>query len=557
LDPERTGAGPGSRCVSEVEPSKSASPRLKELTDKLLESIVELEPVEATGLGLHASDHRLPDASVPAFEQREERWRSLLALCEQVPDAELEPAERIDRDLAAGQLRVRLHDLVTRLEPQRNPTYYTSTVTASVFLLLLREHAPMPERLEAIASRLEQVPGFLAEAMLRLEKPPALWVEIALDDAEGAMEFLHATVPVLAGQHPGLTDRLLAANLKAVRALSSFADFLQRDLALQAVPSFAAGREVFEHNLRHRHRIADSPEELLDMGRQELDRARRAMERLARDAGEPGWHEMLESIQMHHPSGPELLAAYEEALERTRRFVAERDLATLPEDEELEIIETPAFLRHVIPFAAYYPPAPFEEKRKGFFLVTAPPDDETRQARLRGHSYASITLTALHEAFPGHHLQLTRSAHTGSPLRRLADSSMFGEGWALYCEEMMYEEGFYDRKTRLLQLKDLAWRACRVIIDVGLHTGSMDFHDAVEMLEREVKMDRQSAEAEVKWYSLAPTYPLSYLRGMREILRMRDRWRERGPYVAKAFHDALLSAGTLPMSLAERHVFGG
>jgi uncharacterized protein (DUF885 family) len=228
----------------------------------------------------------------------------------------------------------------------------------------------------------------------------------------------------------------------------------------------------------------------------------------------------------------------------------------VPPDEELEIIETPVFLRHVVPFAAYYPPAPFEQRQKGYFLVTPPPEDESREARLRGHNYGFITLTTLHEAFPGHHLQLTVANRSGSALRRLSDNSMFAEGWALYCEEMMYEAGFYDRKTRLLQLKDLAWRACRVLIDVGLHTGTMGFDEAVEMMIREVKLDRDSAVAEVKWYSLAPTYPLSYLRGQREILRLRDRWRERGPYEARAFHDALLSAGTLPMALAERHVFG-
>jgi uncharacterized protein (DUF885 family) len=531
--------------------------KLDSLTEQLLRSLVELEPVEATGLGLHDSDHRLPDVTLPAWEERVERFRGLLAQAEALAPERLEPAERIDRDILLGGLRVRLHEILELRLPQRNPAWYTGLLTHSVFYLLLRDFAPMEERLEAVASRLDQMPRFLAEAMLLLDQPPAVWVEIAIEELEGALDFFHATFPVLADQYPRLKRRLLSSNLRALRAMSSFCEVLQKDVLARSSKTFATGRDTFDFLLRHRHRIADSPEELSAMGHEELDRTRQAMDRMAQDAGETSWEEMMSRIQLHHPSSGELLKAYEEALQRARSFVIERGIATVPEGEELEIIETPVFLRHIVPFAAYYQPGPFEARQKGHFLVTPPPDDETRELRLRGHNYSGITLTTLHESFPGHHLQLAVSNRVGSPLRKLADNSMFAEGWALYCEEMMYEAGFYDRKTRLLQLKDLAWRACRVLIDVELHTGAMGFDEAVEMLVREAKLDRPSAVAEVKWYSLAPTYPLSYLRGKREILRMRDRWREqRGPYDARAFHDALLSAGTLPMALAEQHLFG-
>jgi uncharacterized protein (DUF885 family) len=535
----------------------NASPsKLSPLTDELLRILVDLEPVEATGLGLHDSDHLLPDVSLPAWEARVERYRALLARAEALAPEALDPAGRIDREILLGWLRVRLHEILDLRFPQRNPGWYTFLLTHSVFYLLLRDFAPMEERLEAVAARLDQVPRFLAEAALRLDQPPALWVEIALEETEGAMDFFHATFPVLAEQFPKLKRRLLSANLKALRAMVTFSELLQKDVMARSSKTFAAGRDTFEFMLQHRHRIADSPEELSAMGHEELDRARRAMDRMAQEAGETSWEEMVARIQLHHPSSADLLQAYEESLSRARLFVVERGLATLPE-EELEIIETPAFLRHVVPFAAYYQPAPFEARQKGHFLVTVPAEDETRELRLRGHNYPGITLTTLHESFPGHHLQLSVSNRAGSPLRRLSDNSMFAEGWALYCEEMMYEAGFYDRKTRLLQLKDLVWRACRVLIDVGLHTGTMGFDDAVEMLVREAKLDRPSAVADVKWYTMAPTYPLSYLRGKREILRLRDRWREqRGPFDAKAFHDALLSAGTLPMALAEQHLFG-
>ncbi|GAG11780.1 unnamed protein product, partial [marine sediment metagenome] len=159
----------------------------------------------------------------------------------------------------------------------------------------------------------------------------------------------------------------------------------------------------------------------------------------------------------------------------------------------------------------------------------------------------------------GHHLQLVRGALVGSRFRKLAGSSLFAEGWALYCEELMYDTGFFPQAgTRLVQLEARLWRAARVIIDASIHTGDMTFDEAVKFLVDKVRLSKAHAVAEVKRYTQSPTQPMTYIVGMQEVMRIRsEQERKLGSrFDLKAFHDSLLSAGTLPPKLVEAEVFG-
>jgi uncharacterized protein (DUF885 family) len=227
----------------------------------------------------------------------------------------------------------------------------------------------------------------------------------------------------------------------------------------------------------------------------------------------------------------------------------------------LEIIPTPMVFRPTYPYAGYMSPGPFETDQRGYFWVTpidnmADPDRQKEQ--LAGHSLAAIEVRTLHEGYPGHHLQLCQANRIASKVRRLFSSTVFIEGWALYCEEKFRELGYYrDRKTELIQLKDQLWRACRIVIDVGLHTGQMTFDDAVDMLVDVARLEKVNARAEVKRYSLSPTQPMSYLIGKIEIERFADRFFSRFPQKnMRRFHDELLSYGSIPIALVEKAVVG-
>jgi uncharacterized protein (DUF885 family) len=200
-------------------------------------------------------------------------------------------------------------------------------------------------------------------------------------------------------------------------------------------------------------------------------------------------------------------------------------------------------------------PAPFEKQQKGYFFVTLVDEKlspEEQEDMLRGHSLYGIPVTALHEGYPGHHLQLVHANYLKNKLRRLLSTNVFIEGWALYCEEMMYDAGFYsDQRSRLLQLKDQLWRACRVIIDVGLHTKKMQYDEAVDLLVDCAKLQKVHAQKEVTRYTFSPTQPMSYLIGKSQILDLKKDYQSKAGvnFNLKEFHDQLLSYGSIPVCL--------
>lgn len=175
--------------------------------------------------------------------------------------------------------------------------------------------------------------------------------------------------------------------------------------------------------------------------------------------------EIIEADKADHPSAEELLPEYRRVMEAAKNFTVAHAITTIPSGESLRIIETPGFLRLVIPYAAYIPPGIFEEKLEGLFLVTPPASEaspEDQEEKLKGQPHSKIPVTALHEAYPGHHLQLAWSARQGSTARKLGMmlSTLFIEGWAFYCEELMEELGFNNSAIQKLgRLNDQLWRA--------------------------------------------------------------------------------------------------
>ncbi|MBV8365479.1 MAG: DUF885 domain-containing protein, partial [Candidatus Eremiobacteraeota bacterium] len=183
---------------------------------------------------------------------------------------------------------------------------------------------------------------------------------------------------------------------------------------------------------------------------------------------------------------------------------------------------------------------------------SAPAPEQREQ--MVGHNLYGMLLTNVHEGYPGHHLQLVVANKAPSLVRRLHDSTVFAEGWALYCEQLVLDEGFdEDPRTRLFQLKDQLWRACRVVIDVELHTGDMTFDQAVAMLVDVAKLEHVNAVGEVRRYTLYPTQPMSYLVGKQQIMDLREREKQRlgSAFSLREFHDRLLSQGTIPVALVE------
>jgi uncharacterized protein (DUF885 family) len=247
------------------------------------------------------------------------------------------------------------------------------------------------------------------------------------------------------------------------------------------------------------------------------------------------------------------LAGYRDSMMRARRVILEHDLATLPLADMIEVVPTPKHMRSTIPLAAYFEPAAFDRPIRGVYIVTPSVDGDPRA--MREHNWASIVNTSVHEAYPGHHLQLSAALANATPARLLVDAPEFVEGWGMYCEQMMLEEGFEDSPARrVIVATDAIWRAARIILDIRLHRGEMGVGEAIDYLVDHTGFERPVARAEVQRYTQTPGYNLSYLLGKVLLLRLRDDERERqgDRFTLKGFHDALLYSGSLPISFQRR-----
>ena len=508
----------------------------QEVVDRFFERLMELRPVDATYHGLHQHDHRLPDGSLAGAEER-------LALVRRLESDLASTEGGLDLDVAryyAALTRFGLEEL--RLWA-RMPEAVDQVGTA-VFLLFARDFAPLEDRLERIAARLEGVPAYLAASREQLVEPVRLWCEVGLVSARELPE-LFATVASAAGEGP-LRGRLERAAAGASAAAEDFAAWLEHDVLARASGEWALGEERFERLLELRE-LPDPPAAILALGRRYLEEVEEERRELLA-ATWPGrsLDEVTDLVRSRHPASFDAaLAEYRGVIAASREFVTERGLATLPDGEELRVEATPAFMRPVLPFAAYEPPARFDARQLGIYIVTP------REGELGEHNRAAVLNTSVHEGYPGHHLQFS-CANQHPSLARLLSADCAHElieGWAHYCEQLMYEQGFTTSpEVRLVQLNDLVWRACRIIIDVELSSGRMTFGQAVDMLVQEAAMARTGAEAEVRRYTYTPGYQLSYLYGKHLLLELRRRRQRLAGHAfdLREFHDRLLYAGALP-----------
>ena len=263
---------------------------------------------------------------------------------------------------------------------------------------------------------------------------------------------------------------------------------------------------------------------------------------------------VIDTVKSNQPPTFEAaLDAYRDAMLRSRAHLIEHDLVTVPDDERIDVVATPEYLRNVIPFAAYFEPAAFDRDPKGIYIVT--PSVGGDPNAMREHNYASISNTSIHEAYPGHHLQLDTARRNPSLSRLVADAPEFTEGWGMYSELMMREQGFDDGPAfRVAMHTDAIWRACRIILDVRMHRGELTIDEATDFLVEHTSFERPNARAEVQWYTYRPTYPLSYLLGRTLLLALRaDEQRRLGQaFSLKDFHDALMRNGSMPVSFHRR-----
>jgi uncharacterized protein (DUF885 family) len=525
------------------------------------DGLMEAWPSHATSLGIHAHDGRLADLSRSAKEADVAAEARFVSDLEGVDATRLSERARFERDVALHSARLRLFDDEVVRGWQRRASA-SQEVGDALFLLLARDFAPLDERLESMTQRLEAAPTALRQARDRLGRHVVrLWNELELRAVSGLPTLVHEIVTSGRGCWPAGSPRLLRleAAAQATRdALLEYAAWVESGLD-QADGDFALGGAAFDELMALRAFDDLDTEGILDLGWQQLEHLHRERAEAGR-AIDPSLSEteVVDRVKADGPPTFEVaLQAYREAMLRARSFIEAHALATLPPDDAIEVRPTPVHMRSLIPLAAYFEPAAFDRPLRGVYIVTPSVDGDPRA--MLEHNWASIVNTSVHEAYPGHHLQFSAALTSPTPARLLAEAPEFHEGWGMYCEQMMLEAGFEDTPARrVIVATDGIWRACRIILDIGLQRGQMSVEEAVDFLVEHTRFERPVAQAEVNRYTQTPGYNLSYLLGKVLLLRLRaaEQARLGQGFSVQRFHDALLYSGSLPVSFHRRLLAG-
>jgi uncharacterized protein (DUF885 family) len=532
------------------------------LVDTWIAEELAVSPVEATILGADGDHGSLGAWSASALEQRhasDEGWlRRLTALY----TAQLD----LDRSVDAGLLQSALRGRRVYADWEhwrRDPATYLDPCLHGVFSLFLNRLFPEPELVSYAASRLGEVPQVLADARanLRSELVNPLICERGLGQARAAVPYFRELLPAEVTDQ-GLRTTLSEAGDVAASAMEEFASYLE-GLTSDSKGSYALGEERYTTLLRDKELLGYGAEELRRRGEAAWAEIDEQMQELARevDPSADSWRSVIESLNADHPSSPEeMLSAYADWTARARAYLSDNDLVTLPEGEKCLVEPSPPFQRPILAVASYSQPPAFRPGLTGHFFVPFPPEgtsSEDVQKRLASNSFHSIPTISVHEAYPGHHWHLTWMKANPRRVRQMVWSSYYAEGWALYAEKMMREQGFYeDPRAELCHLDARIFRAARIIVDTGLHIGDLDVESAVEIMRTRASLPEPVARAEVGRYCAWPTQAPSYLTGSLEIERIRETYLSEKRGDLKQFHDSLCGTGSMPLGLAEEALMG-
>ena len=528
-----------------------------DLARAFFEETLRYSPVLATQLGIDGYDEQLDDLSEAAFDDRRRRSAAWLDKFEHLPDSACATFdERIDRDLIRSLLRGRaiLDDWQMW---RRQPETYLGPGLGGIFSLFLHRLKPEPDLARAALARLRAIPSSLEQGRhnIRPELAPRIYVDRALRQARAGARYVGEVLP------NEVTDPQLRGELAdwggiAAGAMEVYADFLET-LLPRATGEWAIGHERYTRLLREKELLQYDATSLRERGRAEYGRLAEELRRFEQKIdGTDDWAAVLRRLNEDHPTTPEaMLHSYADWTERARQFLKDQQLVSFPPGEECAVEPSPLFQRPVTAVASYNSPPPFSSTMRGHFFVPFPPDgasEQEIQQRLENNSYASIPTTAVHEAYPGHHWHLVTMKGHPSPIRRSFRTPYFTEGWGLYAERVMREQGFFtDLRQEMSQYEATLFRAARIIVDTSLHIGDMSFDEAVDFMRTRANLPEPTARAEVARYCAWPTQASAYLTGCLEIVRIRDRYlAERGGSL-RDFHDRIASSGALPIALAE------
>lgn len=549
------------------------------ISARWLEAFLRLQPIAATATGDHRFDGDVDDMSGNGRGARLKAWRNLLGELTALDRSKLSRDNQVDAAILESQLKYAIWDDTVLQSWAWDPQSYSAIAGNALYGLMSREFAPLPPRMHAAISRMEKLPRLYAQMRENLDpaRVPAIHATTAAKQNMGVLSVVDGMVMPNAN---ALDDKgkaqLTAAAAKLKTAVTEHQAWLDKTLVPNAKGDFRIGAKLFDEKLAFALNSPMTRKEIRAQADAAVARTRAEMYEVSRQVLAGRMHEIarpdnpteaqqqavievaLAQAYMQKPPRDKVVEACTDALNLATDWVRSKDLITLP-DAPVQVVTMPEFAQGVA--VAYCDsPGPLDKGMKTYFDVSPIPADwtpEQSDSFLREYNIYGIQDVAVHEAMPGHYVQLWHSNKCPSMIRAVLGSGSFVEGWAVYAEAMMIESGFRASEplVKLAQLKVLLRTITNSILDQAVHVDGISKDDAMHMMT--VTAFQQEREAAGKWVraQLSSTQLSTYFVGVTEHNEIRAEAQKRGGFALKAYHDKVLSYGSAPARFVRALMF--
>ncbi|WP_448142333.1 DUF885 domain-containing protein [Stenotrophomonas bentonitica] len=549
-----------------------------DLSKRALDTWMQLSPISATQIGDHRYDSEIDDLSAAGQQKMLTAYKGLLGELDKVEVSKLSRENQVDAAILRNQLQSEIWNAEVLQASKWDPQIYNGTAGSALYGLMAREFAPLPERLKSATARMEKLPQIFAQARENLDpaRVPKIHAETVAKQNKGILSIVDTFITPHIGELPAEDGKRLQAAIDGLKkAVDEQQTWLDKTLVPNAKGDFRIGAELYDQKLKFALNSSLSRAEIGERARAELKRVRQDMYGIAQTVlnGKPGAPALpanpsdeqqqaaieaaLELAYADKPARDKVVDDAKAALAQSTEFVRKHDLMTLP-DAPVDIILMPEFQRGVA--VAYCDsPGPLDKNLKTFYAVSPIPDDWTDKqvdSFLREYNSRMIHLLSIHEGTPGHYLEGWHSGKFPSTLRAVLRSGLFAEGWAVYTERMMQEQGYLDNDPlfHLVQLKFYLRTISNAILDQGVHVDNWTREQAMQLMTHDAF--QQESEASGKWVraQLTSAQLPTYFVGAQEHFDTRKAVQEKqgDKFNLKAYHDQMLSYGAPPVRFARQ-----
>jgi uncharacterized protein (DUF885 family) len=551
-------------CLRAAPAKSAADTAFEAAATACLDDYLRFNPETATQLGDHRFDGMLTDYSAAGLKAQVDAMQHHLTVLAGIDATGLTGPNRVDAQILKLNLEAQVFTVVELKSQNWDPLSYNTSLANAIYLLTARDFAPAADRLRSAAMRLMAIPTVIAQAKANLVNPPAIYTETAIKQVNGAIGLVREGLDPLLAEAPSLRADLAPVQEKAVAALTEYKQWLEKDLLPRSKGDFRIGPDLYRKCLRYTLASDLTPEQILARAEHELETTTSALYATAlplyrkyfpaagaaAEADQPKVIKaVLDHLAQEHPDNDTIVAYGTKTLQLATDFVREHDLVTLP-DKPVKLIVTPEFKRGR-GIAYCDSPGALEPNGETFVALEPTPSEWTvarRDSFFREYNNYMMRDLLVHEAMPGHYLQLAHSNQFQAPtlVRAIFQSGTFIEGWAVYTERVMAESGFGGPETRMEQLKMRLRVLCNAILDQKIHMAGMTKEQGLDLMMK--RGFQEEGEAVAKWQraQLSYTQLATYFVGTAEHDDMRAAAEKKmgAAFNLKQYHDLVLSVGS-------------